>query len=85
MAEGNVNNPYISEEFDEGTTGNTGIYVSSINWSKNIINYRVLSEGGHYFCDIRPSQSDKVVVTVRDESSTKLNFPILLYVYKLNL
>ena len=85
MAEGNVRIPYISEEYEEGTTGNTGLYISSINWSKNIINYRVLDDGGHYFCDIRPSQSNKVVVTVRDESSTKLNYPISLYVYKLNL
>ena len=85
MAEGNVKIPYISEESEEGTTTNAGIFVSNIDWTKNIMDARVVGEGGYFFCDIRPSLGHKVVALVKDEANIKTNFPVKLFVYKLNL
>lgn len=86
MAEGNVRIPYISIEQSSGSTGAAGVFVSDIDFSTNIIGFRVVTPlGGNLYGSIRSSGSNKAVVLVSDEAGTKTNTDIVLTVYKLNL
>ena len=86
MAEGNVRIPYISKEQSSGSTSAAGVFVSDIDFSTNIIGFKVVTPlGSNLFGSIRSSGSNKAVVLVSDEAGIKTNTDIVLTIYKLNL